>query len=100
MPGSGDLLIGTVYTLLVVISGLVLSKMDKQRENRGSLALRYHLIGAIVSTMAALTFWVALAHFGWHYVAWVVVVGWGSFAVHWVKSRKHPKGIDRQKAFM
>jgi hypothetical protein len=98
-PNNGDVLVGTIYILFVVVAGFTLFKLDKKREDRGNIGLRYHGVASAITTLTAVTAWLFLTYFGWRYVVWVVLLAWGSFGLNWYMTRHKTKGIDKQEAF-
>jgi len=98
-PNSGDILIGAVYAFLLLLSGFVLVRLNAKRKYRGNVALQYHLAASSVVSVAAVAGWLSLTYFGWRYVAWLTIVAWGSYGLHWLSAHNDPKGINKQGAF-
>ncbi len=98
-PGSSDVPIIIIYGFLIVLTGFLLSKTDKNRTSRSNVPLIYHFYGAIVVSTCAVLGWILLTYFGWRYVMWLITLSWGSYAVHWVLKRNQSKGINKKEAF-
>ncbi|MGB4759135.1 MAG: hypothetical protein WBP26_03685 [Candidatus Saccharimonadales bacterium] len=98
-PGKQDALLFVVYLTLMVASGYLLARTDGKREYRKSIMLHYHFVGALALSVVAGLCWLALEYFGWRYAAWFLLVGWGSFGLHWLSAHNKTKGIAARSAF-